>query len=199
MGPARQHHPGTASLRCRSPKSVRRATQDDSHLLTASRAAKICDRAHSEVPCRHGSGATLVRRPRQTTSKHTPFVQALMGGPDLRRCALRGVSFVAVVETADFRHHDDGSDGCLSGRSSIRRVLVEAEMRSASVVVEKVRREDAPKMRLVHDDDVVETLPSDRADHTLDVWILPGTRRRGQDLGDAHPPSGIGRKCASSW
>ena len=40
-------------------------------------------------------------------------------------------------------------------------------------------------MRLVHDDDVVETLPSDRADHALDVWILPGTRRRGQDLGDA--------------
>ena len=83
-----------------------------------------------------------------------------MGGPDRRRCALRGVSFVAVVQTANFRHHDDGSDGCLSGRSSIRRVLVEAEMRSASVVVEKVRREDAPKMRLVHDDDVVETLPS---------------------------------------
>ena len=90
-----------------------------------------------------------------------------------------------MVQTANFRHHDDGSDGCLSGRSSIRRVLVEAEMRSASVVVEKVRREDAPKMRLVHDDDVVETLPSDRADHALDVWILPGTRRRGQDLGDA--------------
>ena len=109
-----------------------------------------------------------------------------MGGPDLRRCALRGVSFVAVVETADFRHHDDGSDGCLSGRSSIRRVLVEAEMRSASVVVEKVRREDAPKMRLVHDDDVIETLPSNRADHAFDVGILPGTRWRGQDLDDAH-------------
>ena len=41
-------------------------------------------------------------------------------------------------------------------------------------------------MRLVHDDDVVETLPSNRADHALDVWILPGTRRRGLDLGDAH-------------
>ena len=41
-------------------------------------------------------------------------------------------------------------------------------------------------MRFVQDDDVIETLPSDRADHPLDEWILPGTRRRGQDLGDAH-------------
>jgi hypothetical protein len=36
------------------------------------------------------------------------------------------------------------------------------------------------------DDDVVETLSSDRADHALDERILPGTRRRGHDLGDGH-------------
>ena len=41
-------------------------------------------------------------------------------------------------------------------------------------------------MRLVQDDDVIETLSSDRADHALDERILPGTRRRGHDLGDAH-------------
>ena len=41
-------------------------------------------------------------------------------------------------------------------------------------------------MRLVQDDQTIETLPSDRADHALDAWILPGTRRRGQDLNDAH-------------
>ena len=32
----------------------------------------------------------------------------------------------------------------------------------------------------------METLPSDGADHPLDERILPGTRRRGQDLGDEH-------------
>ena len=41
-------------------------------------------------------------------------------------------------------------------------------------------------MRLVQDDDVIETLPSDRANHALDVRVLPGTRRRGPHLGDAH-------------
>jgi hypothetical protein len=91
-----------------------------------------------------------------------------------------------VVETADFRHHDDGPDRCLSGQSSVRSVLFKPEVRPAAVIVVKVRPEDAPQMGLVRDDDVIETLPSDRADHALDVRILPGTRRRGQDLRDAH-------------
>ena len=134
----------------------------------ASRAARIGDRAHSEVACRHGSDAALVCRPREATPKHA-LRQALMCSRDLRRYALRDASFVAVVQTADFRHGDDGSDGCLSDRSSIRGVLFESEMRSAAVIVAKVRREDAPKMRLVQDDDVIETLPPDRADHALDV------------------------------
>jgi len=40
-------------------------------------------------------------------------------------------------------------------------------------------------MRLVDDDHVIQTLSSDRADQAFDVWILPRTRRRGNDLGDA--------------
>ena len=41
-------------------------------------------------------------------------------------------------------------------------------------------------MRLVDDDHVIETLSSDRADQAFDVGILPRTRRRGDDFGDAH-------------
>ena len=41
-------------------------------------------------------------------------------------------------------------------------------------------------MRLVYDDDMIETLRRNRADHAFDVRTLPGTRRRGHDLGDAH-------------
>ena len=92
----------------------------------------------------------------------------------------------AVVKPADFRHGDDGSGGLHSDGPVIRGVLVQPEMRSAAVIVVKVRREDAPKMPLVHDDDVIETLPSNRADHALDERILPGTRRCGHHLGDAH-------------
>src|SRR5919112_2851024 len=59
-------------------------------------------------------------------------------------------------------------------------------MRPGPVIVGKVRPEDTLKMRLVQDDDVIETLSSDRADHALDQRILPGTRRHGHHLGDAH-------------
>ena len=43
-------------------------------------------------------------------------------------------SFVAVVKTADFRHGDDGSDGCLSDRPAIRGLLFQPEMRPAPVI-----------------------------------------------------------------
>jgi hypothetical protein len=39
-------------------------------------------------------------------------------------------------------------------------------------------------MRLGDDDDVVETLSSDRVDQAFDVRILPCTRSRGDDVGD---------------
>jgi hypothetical protein len=126
----------------------------------ASRAAKIGDCAHSEVlldTARRGDSVSTKTGHAETHAAHT----ALMCGRDVRRGTLRGASFVAVVETADFGHHDDGSDGCLSCRSSIRSIFFKPDVRPAAVIVAKVRREDAPKMRLVHDDDVIETLPSD--------------------------------------
>ena len=58
-------------------------------------------------------------------------------------------------------------------------------MRSSPMIEPAVSREDAPEMRLVDDDHVIQTLSSDRADQAFDVWILPRTRRRGNDLGDA--------------
>lgn len=113
------------------------------------------------------------------------------GAPTWCQCkepttCLRGASFVAVVKTADFRSHGDRSSGCLSGRSTIGRVFLEREVCSASVIVPEVGCENAPKMRLVQDDHVIEACPADRADHALDIRILPGTRRRRDDFGDAH-------------
>ena len=91
-----------------------------------------------------------------------------------------------MMETTDFRDRDDRPGGCSRDRSVIWRVLLEAEVRSAPMIVPAVGREDAPEMRLVDDDHVVETLSSDRADQAFDVRILPRTRRRGDDFGDAH-------------
>jgi hypothetical protein len=54
------------------------------------------------------------------------------------------------------------------------------------MIVPAIGREHTPEMRFVHNDDVIETLSSDRADRALDVRILPGTGRRGDDFSDAH-------------
>lgn len=81
----------------------------------------------------------------------------------------------------------------------IGRVLLEAEMRSTPMIVLPVGIEHAPQVRLVEDDDVIEALASNRADHTFDVRILPGTRRRGDNLGDAYAGQTPLERVASMW
>ncbi len=67
------------------------------------------------------------------------------------------------------------------------RVLREAELHSTPMIVPAVSGEDLPEMRLVEDDDVIEAFSPDRTDQAFDVRILPGTRGRGDHLGDAVP------------
>src|SRR5437764_2234898 len=50
------------------------------------------------------------------------------------------------------------------------------------MVVAEIRRQSSLEMAGVQDDVVVEALPSDRADESLGVWILPGTLWCGQNL-----------------
>ena len=54
------------------------------------------------------------------------------------------------------------------------------------MIIDSVRRQDAPQMPLTEHDDVVETLPADGTDHALGVWILPRARRTRNDFVDAH-------------
>ena len=93
---------------------------------------------------------------------------------------------VTMMKTANFGYRDDLSGGRSTGRSVIWRVLLETEVRPTPMVVLNVGRQDAPEMLLVEDDHVIEALSSDRADQSLDVWILPRTRGRANDFGDAH-------------
>ena len=46
--------------------------------------------------------------------------------------------------------------------------------------------EDPPELSLVQSDDIVQTFPSDRTDHTFDVSILPRRSRGGRHLSDRH-------------
>jgi hypothetical protein len=98
---------------------------------------------------------------------------------------LRCAPFIAVMETTDFRDRDDRPGGCFRDRSVIWRVFREPEVRSTPMIVPAIGREHTPEMRFVHDDDVIEILSPDRADRALDVRVLPRTRRRGDDFGDA--------------
>src|SRR3954453_12916886 len=61
---------------------------------------------------------------------------------------------------------------CLSRK---RALLAQAQVRSRFVVVAEVRRQRPLEMTCVQDDVVVQTLPSNGADESLGVWILPGT------------------------
>ena len=107
---------------------------------------------------------------------------------------LRCAPFIAMVETTDFGDRDDQSGGCYRDRSVIRRVLLEAGVRSTPMIVPTVGREDAPEMRLVDDDHVIETLSSDRADQAFDVgrlWALelielPGRLHRRIETGSGN-------------
>lgn len=58
-------------------------------------------------------------------------------------------------------------------------------MRAGSFVVVEVRFQDAPKASLIQHDDVIQALATNRSDQSLDIRILPGRLRRGQNLPDA--------------
>jgi|SRR6267143_480389 len=71
-------------------------------------------------------------------------------------------------------------------RAQYGRVLVESEVRARGVVVAEVAAQMLSQVSLVEDDDVVEDLAADAANHAFD-GVLPRRARRGENLGDADP------------
>ena len=57
-------------------------------------------------------------------------------------------------------------------------------MAAPKVVVVEVVAKEPPEVALAEDDDVVETLAADGADHSLDERVLPGAPWRGEDFLD---------------
>ena len=85
----------------------------------------------------------------------------------------RREALVAVMQAADFRDGDDSSDAAMLNRAGVGAIFIERKMRAGALVVVDVRGQDAAEMALIEDDDVVQALPSDRADGSLDVGVLP--------------------------
>src|SRR5882672_11339244 len=97
----------------------------------------------------------------------TPWAAAIANRDDPQRrdgCAdpvtgnsSRCATLVAMVQTADLREGDNGAcSGWLYG-PRLGAILVQREMRVASVVIVKVGRQHAAQVTLIEDDDVIET------------------------------------------
>jgi hypothetical protein len=57
-------------------------------------------------------------------------------------------------------------------RSMARRVLIQGQMRSDSVVIAGIGRKDPAQVGLAEDDDVIEAFPADRADQSLRMPVV---------------------------
>ena len=93
-------------------------------------------------------------------------------------------TLVAMVQTADLWEGNNGA--CRRRLYGPRTILIQREMRPASVVIAKVRRHHTVQVTLIEDDDVIETFAADRADDALNVGILPWRSRCSDDLLDRH-------------
>jgi hypothetical protein len=100
--------------------------------------------------------------------------------------SLRCATLVAMVQTADLWEGDNGACRRRLYGPRLRTILIQREMRPASVVITKVRRQHTAQVTLIEDDDVIETFAADRADDALDVGILPWRSRCSDDLLDRH-------------
>src|SRR5439155_5438449 len=70
-----------------------------------------------------------------------------------------------------------------------RRIFVERAMNSRHIIISGILPKDPTQVRLPKHDHVVETFPSDRADQSLRVRILPRRARGNGLVADAHVSS----------
>ena len=139
-----------------------------------------------ESRCRTGSG----RAGRLSWTCDACSMVVRTAGARLRRLA-----DVAVMQATDFENlHDPTRRGELDG-PDVRRILVEREMRARPVIVGAVSRQGAAQVPFAEDEDVIQTLASDRADEPLREGILPRAVRRGEDFTDAMPFT----RCRNTW
>ena len=102
-----------------------------------------------------------------------------------------------MMQPADNREGDDRSPVRRLALAELRGVLAEREVGPEPMIVLEVLAQDVPQVLLSENDDVVEAVPPDGADHALAVRILPRGLRRGEDLLDPHRTHGpsVTLKC----
>ena len=76
-----------------------------------------------------------------------------------------------VVKTAEDRLRCDGAE--VLNRAMERGVLIQRSMSPQLIIIGGICAEDSAKVRFTKHDHVVQTLPADRADESLNIGILP--------------------------
>jgi hypothetical protein len=104
--------------------------------------------------------------------------------------ALRGATFVAVVQTTEVGNRDDRAVAGRRDGSRDWRILTQRQMRSRFQIVVDVGVQNPPQAALVRDDDVIETLAANGLDQPLRIGILPGRMRSDDHFIDADRPRG---------
>src|SRR5215467_197724 len=65
-------------------------------------------------------------------------------------------------------------------------ILVQRAMNARFIIISGIPAQDPAQVRLTEHDQVVETFPSDRADQSLDIWVLPRRSGSGWLVPNAH-------------
>ena len=160
-----QHWLSETRLRCHDASQRRGAWRRFGH----------CDRGDQQQRARVTNS--------QTNSARTPPVAI---GPRTLAGGLRRAAEVPVMQAAEHLAGSDWPHGGRLERARLGRILREAEVGPAAVVVLGVLAEQEPGVGLAKDDDVVEQFAPQGADDALTVRVLPGRTRGRDDLLDAH-------------
>ena len=86
--------------------------------------------------------------------------------------------FVAMVKTTDFRDLDHCALLRRLHGTMFRSVFIQGQVHPRPVIVVYVATQNSSEVRFAEYDDMIETLPVQGSDYSLDVRILPGTLRR---------------------
>ena len=95
-----------------------------------------------------------------------------------------GAALIPMMKAAYFGQRNNLSHLCRLDRPGIWRILPKRKMATTSMIIVEVRNHVAPERGLIQDYEVIETLPTDRADQPFDVWTLPRGAECGEQFAD---------------
>ena len=106
-------------------------------------------------------------------------------------------SLVSMMKASDHRHGNDSPEFRGLNRPSVRRVLLKRKMTTQASIIAEVAGDLSSQRRLVHHDDVIQTLSANRADQPFHARCLPGRLECCEQFGDRHVCC-LGPECVAA-